>query len=205
MRVKVCGMRDGINIAAIARLKPDFMGFIFHEPSPRYAGNLDPAALGSLAPSTLRVGVFVDAAEDYIRETAARYRLDFVQLHGTESTAVCSGLRKDIGVIKALGVCDGSDIERAAGYDGSCDYLLFDTKSPVHGGSGRKFDHSLLGAYRGETPYLLSGGLGVEDACLLPVFENGRCAGFDINSRFETAPGVKDPLLVEQFIKTIKK
>ena len=221
MKVKVCGMRDARNIAEIARLKPDYMGFVFYERSPRYAGSLEPGALDVLPPEIGRVGVFVDAPLERVLETAARYDLDMVQLHGSESPEMCSKLRRRYGVIKSFGIGDASDLERVAPYEGTCDYYLFDAKTPIHGGSGLRFDHGVLAAYEGATPYFLSGGLRAEDAAALAAFASpdtsaspplpppfapgdGRCVGFDINSGFETAPGVKDPAQVEQFMKTIK-
>lgn len=205
MKVKVCGMRDARNIAEIARLGPDFMGFIFYERSPRFAVGLEPAALDVLRDRTKRVGVFVDAAEQYIRETAERYRLDFVQLHGNESPEFCASLRNgDFGVVKAFGIADGSDLIRAKRYEGMCDFYVFDTKTPAHGGSGRQFDHSVLQAYGGTTPYLLSGGIAPDYIPCPQITDDPRFMGFDINSRFETAPGVKDVAAVEKFIKFVR-
>jgi phosphoribosylanthranilate isomerase len=204
MMVKVCGMREAQNIAEVARLEPDFMGFIFYERSPRYAGEMPPESLDVLPPETQRVGVFVNASEEYILATTHRYTLDFVQLHGAESPEMCADLRaKGLGVIKAFGIASREDVESAATYNGTCDYYIFDTASATHGGTGRKFDHTLLASYRGSTPFLLSGGLGLEDAIHLTA-PHPLCVGFDINSRFETAPGIKDPEAIEQFIKTIK-
>jgi phosphoribosylanthranilate isomerase len=201
-------MREAANIAEIARLAPDFMGFIFYEPSPRYAGEMPPEALDALTPATKRVGVFVDAPKDRILAAARKYALDFVQLHGAESPALCAALRAaGLGVIKAFGIASRGDVARAAAYDGTCDYHVFDTAADaVHGGTGRKFNHRFLTAYSGRTPYLLSGGLGPEDAAALAAaaLQHPRCIGVDINSRFETAPGVKNPEAIKQFIETIK-
>lgn len=197
-------MREAQNIAEVARLAPDLMGFIFYEPSPRYAGAMPPEALDALSPQTKRVGVFVDAAHAAILDVAHRFALDLVQLHGAETPEMCVELRRSFGVIKAFGVASCEDVERTAAYEGSCDYYIFDTAAPAHGGTGRKFDHSLLGSYRGDTPWLLSGGLGPDDAAHLASNIPALCAGFDINSRFETAPGMKNPEEIKQFMKTVK-
>lgn len=206
MKIKVCGMRDVGNIAEIARLTPDFMGFIFYERSPRFAGGLGPASLDVLPAQTKRVGVFVDATEHYIREIAKKYKLDFVQLHGNESPEMCASLRNgDVGVVKAFGIADGSDLARVEGYDGVCDFYVFDAKTPAHGGSGRQFDHSVLKAYGGTTPYLLSGGISPDYVPGPEVIGDPRFMGFDINSRFETAPGVKDAAAVGKFFEFVRK
>jgi phosphoribosylanthranilate isomerase len=199
-------MRDARNIAGVARTAPDFMGFIFYERSPRYAGEMPPEALDALSPQTKRVGVFVDAPKARILDAARRYALDLVQLHGAEAPALCAELRRTLGVIKAFGIGVPGDVERAAAYEGTCDYYIFDTADASHGGTGRKFDHSLPESYSGRTPYLLSGGLGLEDAPALVMFasKNPRCKGFDVNSRFETAPGTKNPEAINRFMKTVK-
>ena len=204
MKVKVCGMREAQNIAEVAELLPDFMGFIFYAGSPRFAGTLAPESLNILSPETKRVGVFVNAQEGYMLETIEKYGLDLAQLHGTESPKLCAALRKRTGIIKAFGIGGKEDFEPVKQYEGYCDYYIFDTKTPVYGGAGHPFDHRLLKVYAGETPYLLSGGLALEEAKALASFESNRCIGFDINSRFETAPGRKDPLQIKLFMNTIK-
>lgn len=205
MLIKVCGMRRADNIAEVARLAPDMIGFIFWEPSPRNACHTPPEALDSLSPETRRVGVFVDASRETILDTARRYGLRFVQLHGSETPGECAALRAEgLGVMKAFGIATRDDVARTAFYEGSCDLYVFDTRTPAHGGSGVKFDHTLLAAYRGSTPWLLSGGLGPGDAPSLALIDDPLCAGFDINSRFESSPGIKDPAAVGKFILTVK-
>ncbi|MDR0907129.1 MAG: phosphoribosylanthranilate isomerase [Rikenellaceae bacterium] len=204
MKIKVCGMREPHNMAQIARLKPDYMGFIFYARSPRFVGSLPPEALDVLAPDIQRIGVFVDAPETYILDMAERYRLDGVQLHGSESPDLCAHLRQKHLVVKAFGVASEGDLRATVDYAGACDYFLFDTKTPAHGGSGQAFDHSILAAYTGDTPYFLSGGIGEADAASLREWHDDRCVGVDINSRFEHAPGVKDTEAVERFITKLR-
>jgi phosphoribosylanthranilate isomerase len=205
MKIKVCGMRDPHNIAQIAGLKPDYMGFIFYAPSPRFVGSLPPEALDGIIPADIRrIGVFVDAPETYLLETAERYLLDGVQLHGTESPEFCARIRQKYRVIKAFGVASETDMRPTEDYAGACDYFLFDTKTPTHGGSGQAFDHRILTAYTGSTPYFLSGGISETDASSLATWDDERCVGVDINSRFESAPGIKDAEAVERFITTLR-
>jgi phosphoribosylanthranilate isomerase len=204
MKIKVCGMRDPLNIAQIALLKPDYMGFIFYARSPRFVGDLPPEALDGLTPDIRRIGVFVNAPEAYMLGMAERYRLDEVQLHGGESPDLCARMRQKYPVIKAFGVASEVDMRLAEDYTGACDLFLFDTKTPTHGGSGQAFDHSILSAYAGTIPYLLSGGIGEADAASLKNWHDDRCVGVDINSRFESAPGVKVAEAVERFITTLR-
>jgi phosphoribosylanthranilate isomerase len=204
MKIKVCGLNDAGNLAAVAALRPDFAGFVFHRPSPRYAGKLDPAAMTALSDDTLRVGVFVNVGEGCLFDIAERYALDFLQLHGNESPDFCARAAERLPVIKAFGIDSESDFDAARDYESACKYFLFDTKSVLRGGSGRKFDHRLLDAYRGNTPFFLSGGIAPDDAEELARPIHPLCAAIDVNSRFETLPGVKDAAKVRAFMETIR-
>lgn len=200
MKIKVCGMMDSVNIAEVARLQPDYMGFIFYEGSPRFAGNLPPEALDALSAATLRVGVFVNAAREYIAAQAARYRLDLLQLHGDETPAHCAWFKSAYGVIKAFGVQSAADFAAAQRYEKVCDYFLFDTKTTLRGGSGLQFDHRLLATYRGQTPFFLSGGIAPEDIPAIASLHLPRCEAIDVNSRVERSPGLKNAAAVEKLI-----
>ena len=204
MKIKVCGMREPDNIAGVAALKPDYMGFIFYERSPRYAGNMQPETMAVLSSQTKRVGVFVDASLPEILRRAKRYALDIIQLHGDETPDFCAAIRRYHTVVKAFGIETTEDLEWTAGYEGCCDYFLFDTKTVLRGGSGKRFDHAVLSAYEGNTPFFLSGGVagkGIEN--LVSIHE--KCIAFDINSRFESRPGIKVVSQVADFLVTIRK
>lgn len=196
-------MRDAANIAAVSGLGPDYMGFIFYERSPRYAPALD---LSALSPTVRRVGVFVDAPLTEILSTAERYGLDALQLHGAEAPETCQTLRgRGYEVIKAFGIESAEDFARTALYEDSCDLFLFDTRTPNHGGSGRRFDWRTLGAYNGNVPFLLSGGITEADTEELLTVNHPLFYGVDLNSRFEVSPGVKDVEKLERFIKNLQK
>jgi len=197
-------MRDPANIKAIAAHTPDYIGLIFYEKSPRFAGGMDPSVLDVLSPETKRVGVFVNADVHYVREKARRYRLNALQLHGDETPDFCEALRCEYEVIKAFGIESAEDLEYALPYEDACDYFLFDAKTPHRGGAGVKFDHSILQAYPGETLYFLSGGIGPQDARGLMSIADQRCAAIDVNSRFEIAPALKDTQAVMRFINEIR-
>lgn len=196
--VKVCGMRDGDNIEAVEALGIDLMGFIFYAKSPRYVDSIP----SYLPKSIARVGVFVNESQQRIEELVAQFGLSFVQLHGGESPAFCSELRcrGGVKVIKAISISSRADLERATEYDGVCDMLLFDTKCDGYGGSGESFDWSILADYRGDTPFMLSGGIGVESIEELKNFSHPKLVGYDLNSRFESSPAVKDISLLDRFL-----
>lgn len=221
MIVKVCGMRDSANIADVVAAGADWIGMIFHPKSPRYvtmipsfagiipdrADKDSQTALGSVK----RVGVFVDAMAQDIITRVVNYDLDFVQFHGNETPTLMRNLRATLApdihpgikFIKAISVADESDLRQCEQYEGVADYFLFDTRCPSHGGSGRQFDWNILQAYRGTTPFLLSGGIGPDDAEALRRFSHPLMIGIDINSRFETAPAVKDAEKIKEFIKIL--
>ncbi len=202
LKIKVCGMRKAENIAAVAELEPEYMGFIFYRPSPRYAGSPDLSAL----PATIRkTGVFVDTPPDEIADTARHYGLQTLQLHGSETPGTCRKLREaGYEIIKAFGIETAEDFARTAGYTACCDLFLFDTRTPGHGGSGRRFDWRILEAYTGKTPFLLSGGISPADADEILTLNHPMLYGIDLNSRFETEAGLKNTESLEHFIKTIR-
>ena len=198
-------MREPENISALANLPIDWIGLIFYEKSPRYVGNLSREALASLPDRVKRAGVFVNECMQVILEKVKTYSLDAVQLHGTETPGICRELKQHgLEVIKAFAIAEESDFKACSGYEEACDYFLFDTKSPDYGGTGRSFSWLLLNHYTGNTPFLLSGGIGEESAGEVRKVSHNRLAGIDLNSRFETAPGVKEITKINQFIKEIK-
>lgn len=199
--IKVCGMMHGDNIRAVEQLGADFIGLVFCPCSPRFVR----ATPDYLPIRARRVGVFRNQPADAIRRQAGCLGLDYVQLHGSESPAVCRSLQAaGLRVIKAFQVGGPADIDRAAAYEGCCAYYLFDTPSVLGGGSGRQFDWNLLGCYAGRTPFLLSGGL--DETCLdaLRALEHPLLAGVDVNSRFETSPGRKDIGRLQCFVQELR-
>lgn len=198
MMIKVCGMRDADNIRAVEQLGIDWMGFIFWPKSSRYVSE-KPAYLPTRCK---RVGVFVDADIEDVLRHIEDYGLDIVQLHGHERPDYIRVLAAPLPcrIIKAISVESRDDIAAYRAYDGLVDYFLFDTKCKTVGGSGEHFDWSVLDAYDGQTPFLLSGGIGPGDRERLRHFHHPMLAGIDLNSRFELAPGLKDINKLKQFL-----
>ena len=201
MIVKVCGMSDAVNIRLAEQLNIDWMGFIFYPPSPRYVERR-PDYLPQLQ---RRVGVFVNADEAFILSRISLFGLQLLQLHGHETPRQCRSLREATGlsVIKAFSVKSAADVAETRHYEGAADYFLFDTPTPGVGGSGRSFDHSLLDHYTGATPFLLSGGLGPNSADNILSLHHPQMVGIDLNSRFETAPGIKSIHRLQQFLQSL--
>lgn len=203
MIIKVCGMRNPDNMREVARLGIDWMGLIFFSGSPRRIMDNEQPAI-DICP-VKRVGVFVNASQEEMMEMATRYRLDYLQLHGNETPDDCYALQKrGYSLIKAFQIATAADLEQTAAYEGRVDYFLFDTKCSGYGGSGRQFDWSVLEAYRGETPFLLSGGIRPESATAIRSFSHPRLAGIDLNSGFEIEPGLKEVEKLKHFIHDIQ-
>ena len=197
MIIKVCGMREAENIRAADALPIQMMGFIFYPKSTRYVAKRPEY----LPRNARRVGVFVDEEANHILRIAKEYGLDYIQLHGHESPGYCRSLRgRGLRIIKAFPVATADDLLATTAYEGCCDYYLFDTKSTQPGGSGQSFDWSVLQAYHGRTPFLLSGGIRPEQAAVVRALRHPLLAGIDLNSRFESSPGVKDIQLLRQFL-----
>ena len=198
-------MKHSENICAVAALQPDWMGFIFYEKSPRYAGNIDPQLLKKIPHFVRKIAVFVNESIETMRSAANTYGINTLQLHGDETPLQCLQLQgEDFTVIKAFPIAEASDFEATESYEGCCDYFLFDTKTSEYGGAGVKFDWSLLAHYKGETPFLLSGGIALEDAENLLKINHPLLAGFDVNSQFEIEAGMKNIEKLKEFKNKIK-
>ncbi|MBP5680638.1 MAG: phosphoribosylanthranilate isomerase [Bacteroidales bacterium] len=217
MIIKVCGMREAEHIRAVEAVLAEsqadkWMGFIFYKPSKRYC-----AERPDYLPSDCkRVGVFVDEAIEEVVRRVQEFGLHIVQLHGNEDRLYVMQLRQALSqlrqtageeaanwgkvVVKAFQIKSASDFAACEPLVGFVDYFLFDTPTPGYGGSGQQFDWSLLNSYRLMTPFLLSGGIGPDSAEALQQFSHPCWEGIDLNSRFESAPGVKDIHLLRKFL-----
>ena len=203
MIIKVCGMRDEENIRQLEQLDIDWMGFIFFSESPRFVG----PKLSYLPKKVKKIGVFVDQIPQIISERAKQNHLEMIQLHGSEPPWYCINLQEEgYKIIKSFGIDTDGYIPNAQlnAYEGKCDYFLFDTKTKLHGGSGKRFNWERLADYDGDTPFILSGGISPEDAEEIKSFKHPKFAGIDINSRFEIEPAYKDIEMIKSFIKQIR-
>lgn len=212
-------MRDADNIRDISALGVDMIGLIFYPPSPRYVQQFSSGAgiIPDYAPdmgkTPLRVGVFVDDMPQNIVTRVYNYKLDYIQLHGNEPRETLENLRATIDpdikpkikIIKAISVSSAEDIKKYKEYVGAADLFLFDTKCKTVGGSGELFDWQVLQAYDGDVPFLLSGGIGPEDAERIQNFHHPKCIGIDLNSKFEIEPALKDVEKLKQFLVKVKK
>ncbi len=212
VRIKVCGLRDPRQAAAIAKHGADAIGLVFAD-SPRWVSPEQALEVtAALPPLVSAVGVFVDSPVKVLNRVAAKANLDYLQLHGDESTEIVAEL--DRPVIKAFGVRDESwlsDVRRWLDGVGDIDRvaaILLDTyKKGVHGGTGERFNWELVGdayavgAAKGLPPMILSGGL--DDSNVITAIRMVQPWAVDVSSGVESAPGVKDVAKVNRFIITV--
>lgn len=207
--IKVCGLRNPENTTAVLDLGVDMIGHIFYPKSPRFVAQPYPIE----QQKAKRVGVFVDADIPFIIERIKAFDLDAIQLHGNETSdevvdLIFELMKNNIHrllIIKAIAVETVEDLRKAERYDSFVNYILLDTKTPKHGGSGQKFDWSILSNYNAETPFILSGGIGETDLEDIKNIRYEKFIGIDLNSRFELEPALKNIELLKGFVKKIKK
>ena len=197
-------MRDNENIESLIALKPDFMGFIFYEKSKRFVADFPTVEIPL---STKKVGVFVNESLDTVLGIVEKHNLDCVQLHGNETPEYIDELRHSelvseshpIEVFKAFSVDDSFDFSKTDAYQKVCDYMLFDTKGKDYGGNGVKFNWDVLQKYKGEIPFILSGGITKNDVEEIKNINHSAFVGLDINSGFEIEPALKNINEIKEF------
>jgi len=200
MKLKICGMKNENNILDVAELNPEYMGFIFYEKSKRYFNSVIP----ELPKSINKIGVFVNSTFDYIRGKVEKHDLQGVQLHGNESSELCAKLKAlNIIVIKVFSVKNQFDFKVLEPFEMVCDYYLFDTKGKEPGGNGYTFNWNVFKKYPSIKSFFLSGGIGPQEMDSLLLFlkrpESDLCCTLDLNSKFETASGIKDKAKLKAF------
>ncbi len=214
LSLKVCGMQQAGNMIQVAELKPDYMGFIFYDKSPRYFDD----ELPEIPSEIKKTGVFVNATIKEITAKVSKYHLKAVQLHGEESASFCKDLKAELQrkenipeMIKVFSVGEEFDFEQIKPYEGIADYFLFDTKGILRGGNGTEFNWKILKEYPSSTPFFLSGGIGPEHGEAITelksyFYQKGKpdlLYAVDVNSKFELKPGLKKLKELKDFKKQI--
>jgi phosphoribosylanthranilate isomerase len=222
MKIKVCGMTDITQLHQLGEMGVDFAGFIFYPKSPRYVfrHGLTGSEVKKAKLKVYKVGVFVDASYEEIMKQVNEFGLDMVQLHGRETPFECSKIADYIHVIKAFRFMENDHVEwMIKDYYADADMFLFDTGVPapkedrdnpaLYGGTGRKFNWNRLKGLKIGKPFFLSGGIEPGDAGLVKNFMKDPVSKdlfvVDVNSRFESSPGIKDMKLVSQFMHELNE
>jgi phosphoribosylanthranilate isomerase len=188
------------NISEVAQMQPDFLGFIFHEPSVRHFEGTIP----EISDTIEKVGVFVDEKVEFISSQIEKHKLTVIQLHGHESPEICRLLKSSgVRVIKVFSIKNEFDFSVLEPYENVCDYFLFDTKGKLAGGNGYTFNWSVLEQYPSTKLFFLSGGIGLNQVENLNHFQASEaskyCYAIDVNSQFEIEPGLKNLEKLKEF------
>lgn len=192
------------NRQQVEELDVDFLGYIFYAPSKRFIGEIPESGL--FQTEKPKVGVFVDENAFEILGLAKNLGFEYVQLHGKENPETCQLLKKQgLKIIKVFSVDEKFNFSRTKPFTNVADFFLFDTKTNIHGGSGIKFNWSLLEKYEGHTPFFISGGIGPNDVESIKEINHPKLTGVDLNSGFEDEPGLKNVEKLKVFIKALKK
>ncbi len=200
VKIKICGMK--YNLEEVAKLQPDYLGFIFYDKSPR---NFD-GKISNIAEEISRVGVFVNANIEEILEKIIAFKLDVIQLHGEETPNFCIELSalspNEIEIWKVFSMKDSFDFTQLRSYENAVDKFLFDTKGKQKGGNGYAFNWDVLADYNSQKPFILSGGIGLDE---LPEIKKILKTGLpihaiDVNSKFEISPGLKNTTDLKKII-----
>jgi phosphoribosylanthranilate isomerase len=212
MRIKVCGMTSTEQVMQLDSFGVEFAGFIFYPKSPRYVfRHLSRPEIKKIKGQHInKVGVFVNAPVEELLQTVDECGLHLVQLHGDETPKYCEKVADYVGVIKAFRLREDDQVLwKVKDYQEIADMFLFDTDGMGYGGTGKKFNWSMLKGLNIGKPFFLSGGIGPDDIAELAAFAKDPVAknlfSIDVNSKFETIPGLKDMQAVEKFVKEIKQ
>ncbi len=207
--VKICGLRDSANIRAAAEAGARYVGFVFFPKSPRHLEIQDAASLAASVPmGVCKVALTVNADDAMLDALTHAVPLDMLQLHGSESPERVAQVKARFGlpVMKAVGIADRSDLAQLDLYAGVADQILVDTKKPrdsdLPGGNGLTFDWGLLSRRVWRCPWMLAGGLTVENVG--EAIQRTGARQIDLSSGVESAPGVKDPDLIRAFIQAAR-
>ena len=210
MRIKVCGNTQLNQVYAMEEMGVEFAGFIFYHKSPRcVVGRIGEAELKKAKLKINKVGVFVNAGYDEVMNYVEKYGLYMVQLHGDESPRLCERISDQVPTIKVFRIKEGDNMDwKIREYKNVSDLFLFDTDWSNYGGSGKKFDWKILDEAHINKPFLLSGGIGIEDVEALQSFATGKHGedlfAVDVNSKLESSPGIKDMEKVRKFVETLR-
>jgi len=200
-KVKICGITNLADAQAAVEAGADAIGFIFHEKSPRFISLKAAVEISKqLPPFVMRVGVFVNAQEDFVLRAIGEAGLTMLQFHGDEPPEFC--MQFGLMSMKAFRIRDAESLKKIPDYPTDA-YLLDAFSSTTLGGTGEKFDWDLaIEAQKFGKPVFLAGGLTPEN--VVEAVKKVRPFGVDVSSGVESAPGKKDHAKVKAFIVAAK-
>jgi phosphoribosylanthranilate isomerase len=202
--IKICGFTDPENAKTCAAFKPDAMGLVFFEKSPRNVSIDTARRITDILPETIMsVGVFVNKNYDEIMHIADHCRLKGVQLHGSESADLANKLLKNnLHVIKALFAKKDPCLDQAEDYSMVSSLLVEYGKGTLPGGNAESWNYEISSQMKTQLPIILAGGLGPDT--ITDVLKKAQPAGVDVSSGVELSYGMKDPDKVKLFISRVR-
>jgi len=207
--VKICGINDAVSMQTAIESGARFVGLVFYAPSPR-AVTIDAAReLAAAVPPAVRtVGLFVDPKDRELLATIKKVPLRIIQLHGDETPERVTEIKKltKLPVMKAIKIATKYDLKSIPAYEAVADWLLFDAKasdSILPGGNAKVFDWSLLKGITPTKPWMLAGGLNVENLAEAVRVTGARTV--DVSSGVEDAPGRKNPDKIRELIALARR
>lgn len=205
--VKICGLTEPAHIQAAYEAGADYVGFVFYPRSPRHIDVDRLKVIASVFPSDQKaVGVFVDPDDALLETVLSHLSLAMIQLHGSETLERVHALRYlNIPLMKGFAVSSEDDLESVSDYEEVADWLLFDARvadSPLPGGTGKTFDWLLLKNKHFRKPWMLSGGLNIDN--VTQAIETAGPNAVDVSSGVENSPGKKNTEKIKNFIKKVK-
>lgn len=208
--VKICGLSTRETLEVALDAGADMVGFVFFEASPRHVGLGAARELGrQVQGRAVKVALSVDADDASLENSIEALQPGILQLHGHESVARVRDIKQKFGlpVMKALPIATAADLASLPGYASVADRILFDARAPKDatrpGGLGVPFDWHLLESVKLDIPFMVSGGLNIENVA--EAIRVTRAGGVDISSGVERAPGVKDPDMIRAFIRAARE
>jgi phosphoribosylanthranilate isomerase len=208
--VKICGLKSAEAVDAALDSGADMIGFVFFPPSPRNVAFDTARALSErVRGRALKVALSVDATDASLRQIIESLAPDLLQLHGRESPDRVSAVRRRFGlpVMKALPIAEEADLAAIGTYEHQADRLIFDARAPREasrpGGLGRRFDWHLLRNIATAAPFMLSGGLDVDNVA--EALRITQAPGVDVSSGIERALGEKDPDRIRAFVAAARR
>lgn len=203
VKVKICGLTRTEDALAAALAGADFAGLVFHPDSPRHVSADRARAIAEKLRGRVHVvALFVNAEDQMLSQIIGAVKPDLVQLHGSEPPARVAAIRARFGisVMKAISISDPTDFNTVPDYETVADMLIFDGKpaAGLPGGRSCGFDWQLLRERTIRKPWLLAGGLNVQNVAR--AISTSGAQGVDVSSGIETSPGVKDAARIRDFV-----
>lgn len=210
IRAKICGLTTRETVKAAVDAEASHLGFVFFAKSPR---NISPEQVAELCKdipsSVVKTGVFVNPKDSQLDRILAVAPLDLLQLHGSESPARVQEIKARFKrpVMKAIALSGPDDMAVARAYESCADMLLFDAKAPTDltgalpGGNGRAFDWNIIQAAEINLPWMLSGGLNMDNIAEAIAISGAQM--IDVSSGVESRPGLKDIAKIKAFMSRV--